>query len=429
MRKGWKRMAAILGGAVLVCSQYEAFPTKAEEAPQQVVGTTEETDPGEAGSSAAQTQAAQLQAASDLSWNENGQGVFNNPNTGRTFSLRAYVYGPGIGEEGRSFNAGVNQWAAGEITLDLYHYMTETGTYTFKVVMADNSGTAESAVSGGFEYVKPNTQLPKPVVSVNKSGLVSCALPENNDGTEYTLGTDYGFNYELYFVNGSGKYERVLQRGTDRDTFDFGTVMTSDRVYYVRVRTLSRDIMRLVDSEWSDMIPVDSGSAGDIPTGGQETEEEGQEPEGEEREEVRWEPSTPDELKRYAACGGEEVIYTTDAKNAYDIKIQNSVQGEMCFASFDAVLGGYTIGRTYNIFPSDGIVYRMDSKARITLTVPEALRADNRRFRMISVTENGRPIVLEDLDSDPETITFETDTYYAYALIYKDGAGSKAKTK
>lgn len=48
---------------------------------------------------------------------------------------------------------------------------------------------------------------------------------------------------------------------------------------------------------------------------------------------------------------------------------------------------------------------------------------------MISVTENGRPIVLEDLDSDPETITFETDTYYAYALVYKDGAGSKAKTK
>ncbi len=38
---------------------------------------------------------------------------------------------------------------------------------------------------------------------------------------------------------------------------------------------------------------------------------------------------------------------------------------------------------------------------------------------MICVTKGGQPIVYEDLDSDPETITIETDKFHAYALIYK----------
>lgn len=45
---------------------------------------------------------------------------------------------------------------------------------------------------------------------------------------------------------------------------------------------------------------------------------------------------------------------------------------------------------------------------------------DNREFRMICVTEKGVPVILKDLDSNPENITFATDTYYAFALVYKD---------
>jgi len=44
---------------------------------------------------------------------------------------------------------------------------------------------------------------------------------------------------------------------------------------------------------------------------------------------------------------------------------------------------------------------------------------------MICVTEKGQPIILDDLDSGAETITFETDAYYAFALIYKDVASQK----
>ena len=169
--------------------------------------------------------------------------------------------------------------------------------------------------------------------------------------------------------------------------------------------------MIYLDSEWSALIPVN--------------------PEASVREEehTKWEPSE-EELKLYAACGSEEIEFTADANNAYEVRIENSVQGLMCFASFESVLGDYTIGRTYNIFPSErGMVSQMEDKVRITLTIPEALQADGRTFRMISVTEGGSPSVLEDLDSDSKTITFETNTYYAFALVYSDTAKVKAKVR
>ncbi len=62
----------------------------------------------------------------------------------------------------------------------------------------------------------------------------------------------------------------------------------------------------------------------------------------------------------------------------------------------------------------------MDSAAKITLSIPKALQADNRDYKMICVSKDGQPIVLDDLDLNPDTITFETDSYYAFALVYKD---------
>lgn len=133
-----------------------------------------------------------------------------------------------------------------------------------------------------------------------------------------------------------------------------------------------------------------------------------------------WKP-TPEEVRLYEACGAEEPVFTESADNAYSVTVANSIQGFLCWNAFDSVRGDYTIGRTYNIYPTDlGKVYQMDSKARITLTIPETLRAENRSFQMLVVTEDGKPAVLKDLDSASDTITFETDAYYAFALVYKD---------
>ena len=139
-----------------------------------------------------------------------------------------------------------------------------------------------------------------------------------------------------------------------------------------------------------------------------------------------WKPTTPDEIKRYSFYSREKVNYTMDVTNAYPVTITNAMQGELCFASFEAVLGDYTMGRTYNIFPSTNgkAVYKMPTAAKITLTIPNGLQKANREYKMICVTEKGLPIVLDDIDTNPNTITFSTDSYYAFALIYKDAAPS-----
>ena len=132
-----------------------------------------------------------------------------------------------------------------------------------------------------------------------------------------------------------------------------------------------------------------------------------------------WKPTTPDEIKRYACVGKEAVQYTPSKDNAYKIEINNAIQGPMCYKSFEAVLGDYTIGRTYNIYPPSGTTYSMDKEVEFTIKIPSAIYKENREYKMICVTEDGQPTVYNDSDSDPETITIKTDKFYAYALIYK----------
>ena len=56
----------------------------------------------------------------------------------------------------------------------------------------------------------------------------------------------------------------------------------------------------------------------------------------------------------------------------------------------------------------------------LQLAVPEALQAAERTFRIIRVHE-GAADVLDDLDSDPATITFRTNLFSTYAIVYTDG--------
>ncbi len=132
-----------------------------------------------------------------------------------------------------------------------------------------------------------------------------------------------------------------------------------------------------------------------------------------------WKPKTPDERKRYACLGKETVRYTPSKENAYPITVENAMQGPMCFASFEAVLGGYTIGRTYNIYSSSDHIYSMDKEIEFTIRIPSDIYKKNREYKMICVTKGGQPIVYNDLDNDPETITIRTNKFYAYALVYK----------
>ncbi len=132
-----------------------------------------------------------------------------------------------------------------------------------------------------------------------------------------------------------------------------------------------------------------------------------------------WKPRTADEIKRYACVGKEPVRYTQPKDNNYPVIIKNAIQGPMCFKSFEAVLGDYTIGRTYNIYARSNAVYSMDKEIQLTLEIPPAIYNREREYKMICVTEGGQPIIYNDLDSSPETITIRTNKFYAYALIYR----------
>lgn len=132
-----------------------------------------------------------------------------------------------------------------------------------------------------------------------------------------------------------------------------------------------------------------------------------------------WKPTTPDEIKRYACWGRETIQITQASGNAYPVKMVNIMQGPMCFDSFEAVLGDYTIGRTYDIYPYGNKVYDADQKVELTIKIPEAIYNANREYKMICVTKDGKPIIYDDLDKNSETITIRTNTFYAYALIYK----------
>ena len=130
-------------------------------------------------------------------------------------------------------------------------------------------------------------------------------------------------------------------------------------------------------------------------------------------------PKSPEEIKRYACKGKEVIEYIPAGTNVYQIAIENEVQGPLCFEAFEKVLGDYTIGRTYNIYPLSGTAYGMEKEIQVTMKIPSAIYKENREYKMICVTKDGKPILYGDLDSNPETITIKTNKFYAYALIYK----------
>lgn len=132
-----------------------------------------------------------------------------------------------------------------------------------------------------------------------------------------------------------------------------------------------------------------------------------------------WKPTTPDEIKRYGYMGKEPVRCILPQENVYPVEVDNAMQGPMCVQVFEAVRGDYTIGRTYNIYAVSENTYTTDQKVRITIQIPQSIYKSDREYKMICVTKGGLPVVYDDLDSDPKTITIETDTFHAYALIYK----------
>ena len=94
----------------------------------------------------------------------------------------------------------------------------------------------------------------------------------------------------------------------------------------------------------------------------------------------------------------------------------------------DAFISGkFTPGEYLNIEilkTTDNVetyVTQLSNEIKLTLTIPEYLRAENRTFAMVRL-HDGEATLLEDLDNSPDTITFLSDKFSVYVLVYTDAA-------
>lgn len=505
MKNCWKRLAAILGAAVLVVSQNEVIPVHAEELPAEkeaplqesgaaagipvlsegtaVDGQAEsedEADPdvsvlsegtavdgqtkaedeattdisalSEAAAADGQAEAEsaavseetenaeeEILPATNLRWDSEtpGYAYFDDPNEeGKAYFVgKLYLDGEYQGYQGTTAYEGKGY-------LYFFEQMEKTGTYEFVVDtinMADGKTVATSE-RVSYTYTKPEHTLSTPEdISWSQDGIFICKWSQEEyvdsygfrvcDASGNQLGNMFGSNYVF------SKYGNLIEISDGYMKFNLNGYMAAEENvtvsngFTVYVRTTSSDIEQAYHSDYVS-VTFNDGS-GSSSSSSEETSSHSSSSSDEASSSAsavvieEWKPRTPDEIKRYAAYSREKVNYTADEKNAYAVTVQNAMQGKMCYDSFEAVLGDWVMGRTYNIYPSGKSIYKMDSKARITLDIPKTLQADGREFKMICVTEKGLPVVLKDMDSDQETITFETDVYYAFALIYKDTAAAK----
>ncbi|MDE7281765.1 MAG: hypothetical protein K2N36_08520 [Ruminiclostridium sp.] len=65
------------------------------------------------------------------------------------------------------------------------------------------------------------------------------------------------------------------------------------------------------------------------------------------------------------------------------------------------------------------VVTDTNKPIRITVSVPDALLKDGRVFGLVRV-HDGKAEFLKDLDTDPKTITVESDKFSTYAIVYSD---------
>lgn len=380
------------------------------------------------------SESQQISASTILVWRndqETGMAYFNNPNgKGARYQVTVYRDDVKIGDYPSAYES--DDYVGVEY-IPLYFFewaITESGSYKFEVETFKADGTfVGSANSDSFQYTKPEEKLSVPDrISWSKEGIISCDGPDEEYLEKYSFRvihrgkplTMFGSNWVSNYVNVQIRNGHMEFNLNELLKAAYGvTPVNGDSV---RIRAVSSDSAKCFHSEWSAAVTYNNGDLSDEE--GSDNDSEGEDGEKSSSEESvvveEWKPTTPDEIKRYAVYSREKVEYTTDKENAYSVTINNAMQGKQCFDSFEAVLGDWTIGRTYNILPAGKAVYKMNSKASIVLNIPKALQKEGREFRMICVTEKGRPILLEDLDTNPGTITFETDTYYAFALIYRD---------
>ncbi len=94
-----------------------------------------------------------------------------------------------------------------------------------------------------------------------------------------------------------------------------------------------------------------------------------------------------------------------------------------------AIAGKYTLGQFINIEITKKIngkefaVTQLGKEISLTIVVPDSLKAEGRTYAIVRI-HDGEADILSDIDSDEDTITFKTDKFSVYAIVYTDKAAT-----
>lgn len=127
------------------------------------------------------------------------------------------------------------------------------------------------------------------------------------------------------------------------------------------------------------------------------------------------------EVNVILSIGGESAVSGHDRELISAAADSGSFGGKYCLGEY------FDMSLTKSIFDSDTDVSELYGEITLKLDIPENIRHYSKKYALIGV-HGGTAVLLEDLDSDPDTITVKTDRFSSYAIVYTENDDVNIKT-
>lgn len=127
------------------------------------------------------------------------------------------------------------------------------------------------------------------------------------------------------------------------------------------------------------------------------------------------------EVNVILSIGGESAVSGHDRELISAAADSGSFGGKYCLGEY------FDMSLTKSIFDSDTDISELYGEITLKLDIPENIRYSSKKYALIGV-HRGTAVLLEDLDSDPDTITVKTDRFSSYAIVYTENDDVNIKT-
>lgn len=127
------------------------------------------------------------------------------------------------------------------------------------------------------------------------------------------------------------------------------------------------------------------------------------------------------EVNVILSIGGESAVSGHDRELISAAADSGSFGGKYCLGEY------FDMSLTKSIFDSDTDISELYGEITLKLDIPENIRHYSKKYALIGV-HGGTAVLLEDLDSDPDTITVKTDRFSSYAIVYTENDDVNIKT-